>query len=109
MLRPADDLVLQVGRAIQEIIAVSGHAHDQVAVFLRVDLGFAKGVGRDDVELDVVGVHLEIGPDEMAEVAEALLVGQQLRREFLVEERSPGPDVVNLGRRFQDRRRRFLN
>ena len=51
MLRPADDLVLQVDRAIQEIIAVAGHPDDQVAVLLRMGLGLPKRVGRDDVEL----------------------------------------------------------
>ena len=77
MLGPLDDLVLQLDRAIQEIFAVAGHPDDQVAVLLGVLLSIALGVGGDHVELDVVPRHLEVGPDQMAEVVDAFLVLQK--------------------------------
>jgi hypothetical protein len=40
-------------------------------------LSIAQGVGGDHVELDVVPRHLEVGPDQMAEVVDAFLVLQK--------------------------------
>jgi hypothetical protein len=40
-------------------------------------LGVAQGVRSNHVELDVVPRHLEVGPDQMAEVVDAFLVLQK--------------------------------
>ncbi len=100
-----DDLVLELGRAIDEIVAVAGHPDDEVAILLRLGLGRPEQVGRDHVELDVMSHQLEIGPDQVFEAGEARVVGQELGRELLVEERAAGPDVVELAERLDDRRR----
>jgi hypothetical protein len=83
VLRAADDLVLELQTAVQEIIAVTRHAHDQVAVLLRVLLGFPQRVGRHHVELDVVPGHLEIRPHERPQIMNPLLVREEVRSELL--------------------------
>ncbi len=97
LLRPRDDLILQSLAQIAEIIAVAGHAHDQVAVLLGVLLRLAQGVGFDHVELDVMAVHLEIRTHQMGHLLDALLVRQKLGGELLVEQGAAGAQVVDLG------------
>ena len=58
VLGPLDDLFLQLPAAVDEIVAVAGDADDKVAVLLRVHLGIAEGIGRDDVEPDRVRLNL---------------------------------------------------
>jgi hypothetical protein len=60
VLGARDDLVLQRPRQVAEVVAVPGHAHDEVAVLLGVRLRRAQRVGRDDVELHVVAVEREV-------------------------------------------------
>ena len=59
-------------------------------------LGGAEGFGVHDVELDVMPVEGEIGSDEMHQFVQPFVIFQQLRREFLVEQRAAGADVVHL-------------
>ncbi|MEM2126551.1 MAG: hypothetical protein QXQ53_09170 [Candidatus Methanosuratincola sp.] len=96
MLGAADDFVLELFSAIHEIIAVAGHPDYKVAVFLRVLLGIAQGIGRDHVELDVMSHQLEVSPDQVLELDQSFLVGQQLGREFLVEQRAARPDIIRI-------------
>jgi hypothetical protein len=39
VLGPLDDLVLELGRAVDELVAVPGDADDEVATLLRLGLG----------------------------------------------------------------------
>ena len=47
MLGAGDDLVLEGGGQVAEVVAVTGHAHDQVAVRLGAGLGVSEGLGAD--------------------------------------------------------------
>jgi len=105
VLGALDDFVLELGPAVDEIVAVAGDADDQVAVFLGMLLRLPERVRGHDVELDVVPVELEIRPHQVAEIPDPLVVGQELGREFLVEERSTRPDMVDLARGLEDPRR----
>ena len=58
-------------REVAEVVAVAGHADDQVAVLLGVGLGLAQRLGVDHVELDVVAVHLEVAADQVRQLVDA--------------------------------------
>ena len=60
MFGAGDDLVLQRPAQITEVVAIAGHAHDEVAVLLRVGLGRPQRGCVDHVELDVVAVEPEV-------------------------------------------------
>jgi len=60
VLGAGDDLFLQRGRQVAEVVGVAGDPDDEAAVSLGVDLGLAQRLGGDDVELDVVAVGLEV-------------------------------------------------
>ena len=64
---------LQRRRQVAEVVAVAGHAHDQVAVLLRLRLRLTQCLGRHHVELNVVPVQLEVRPDQVRQVVDALL------------------------------------
>lgn len=68
-----DDFVLQGFAEVAEVVAVAGDTDDEVAVLLRVGLGFAQCLGADDVELDVVAVEPEVGSHQARQVVDALL------------------------------------
>src|SRR4030065_2030617 len=101
---PADDLFLELGPQIDEVIAVAGDQDDEVAEFFRMLLCLPQGLGRHHIELDVMAVELEVRPDEMGQLADPLLSGQELGREFLVEKSAPCPQLVHLGHRLDHRR-----
>ena len=82
---------------VDEVVAVAGHADEEVAVFVGAGLGVAQGFGVHDVELDVVPVQAEVGADEAAELVEVLLGLEDVREEALVEEGAAGLDLVHLG------------
>jgi len=65
--RAGDDLVLQGGAQVAEVVAVARDADDEVAVLRGVRLRGAERGGVDDVELDVVARHLEVGAHEVDE------------------------------------------
>ena len=71
MLGAADDFLLQFGSQIVEIVAVACHTYNQVLVFLRIFLGIAQGIGRNHIELNVVSVLAEIGPDQLGDLPDA--------------------------------------
>ncbi len=62
-----NDLLLQVGVHIVEIIAVSGHAHQQILVVFRALPSRQKGCGVDNIKLDMVTAEGKIGADKLAE------------------------------------------
>src|ERR1019366_7346407 len=64
-----DDLVLKARSDVVEIVAVAGHAHNQVAVLLRLFLCRLQRLGRHHVELDVVPVHLEVRTNQLGQMA----------------------------------------
>ena len=72
MLRSRDDLVLELSVEMVEVITVARDPYDQVPVFLRLPLGSPQGVGIDDVELDVMPIEAEVGPDQAHELLQAL-------------------------------------
>src|ERR1035441_1827734 len=60
-------------RQIAEVVAVPGHAHDQIAMFLRLALRFPQGLRGHDVELDVVPVELEIRAHQVRQMVQPAL------------------------------------
>jgi len=81
--RPGDDLLLKVFPDVHEIVAVAGDANDQVPVFFGVFLGVPESPGIHHIELDVVGIVTEIGPDEPSEFLDAVITFKDLGQEFL--------------------------
>ena len=67
LLGAGDDLVLQGVGQVAEVVAVARHADDEAAVRFRVGLRRLERLAGDDVELDVVAVGAEVGPDELRE------------------------------------------
>lgn len=62
--RAAEDVVLHLAAELDEIGAVSGHAHEERAVFLGPFLRAAEDVLPDHIELDMEDVHVEEGLQE---------------------------------------------
>ena len=67
-------------------------------------LGAAQRVRVYHVELDVVGIHLEITPNEVGQFFDAFFSGEQGRRELDIEQRTTRFDVIHLCRGFEDGR-----
>ena len=65
MFRPANYFVLKVGAKVVEIVAVTGNADNQVAVFLRMFLCIAKRFCRHHIELNMMPVEAEIAADKV--------------------------------------------
>ena len=57
-------------RQVAEVVAVAGHADDEVAVLFGVRLRVAQGRGGHDVELDVVAAQREVRAHEADEAIE---------------------------------------
>ena len=62
-----NNFFLQSRGKITEVIAVAGHAHNQVAVLLRVLPGGPQGVGINHVELDMMTIQLEVGAYQLGQ------------------------------------------
>jgi len=90
LLSASDDFVLRRFGQIAEVITIAGDPHNEVAIFLRISLGGSQGTRRNDVELYVVTVQLEVRPDQVGRAIDALLIFQQLGCEHLVQQGSPG-------------------
>ena len=78
VLGAGDDLVLEVDAEADKVVAVAGDPHDEVAVLLGVSLRLAERLGGDDVELDVMPIHPEVGSDEVGEFVDTFVVGEKL-------------------------------
>ena len=66
MLRPPNDLILQTFSQVIEIIAISGHSNNQIAVSFGIFLSFAKCFRIYDIKLDMVSVHSEVSANQLA-------------------------------------------
>ena len=85
---------------INEIVAVSRNAHQQISILIRGLLGLAERVGIDYVELNMVAVELEIGADEAGEVIDALFTLKDAREESLVQQGAAGFELIHLAKGF---------
>lgn len=104
MFGSSDDFVLEGFADVVEVVAVSGDADDEAAVFFGVRLRVAQRLRVHDVELDMVAVHLEVCAHEAHHLADSGFVLQQLRSELLVKQRPAGAEVVHLADGFDHRR-----
>ncbi len=105
LFRSADDLFLVVTVKIDEVIAVTGHPDQQVAVFVGVFLGGAQGLGIDDIELDVMAAEGEIGADKAAQLVKIPIGGEYAGEKALIEQCAPRLQLIHLAERFDHRRR----
>ena len=105
LLGSFDNLILQRLAQITEMIAVSGHAHDQVFVVFRVFLGLDQGFFIYDVELNVVSVHVEVGTHQIRHLIQPFLACDYAWGELLVQQRSACLEMIHLGTGFYDCRR----
>lgn len=81
---PPDDLVLKVFSQVVEVIAVTGNPHNEVTVFFGEFLGIFQGCSGDHIKLDMMAVHAEVRPDEVAQFCNAVFTIEEGRREFLI-------------------------
>ena len=63
MLRPSDDMILQLGSEQAEFLAEARYADCQIVVFFGMPLGVDQRVGIDNVELHVAQA-LQTGGDQ---------------------------------------------
>ncbi len=98
MLGAGDDLVLQRFGDVAEVIAVACNPDDEAAILLGRGLCVAQRIGADNIKLHVVGVHLEVAPDELRHPFDPDLSFEQVGRELHVQQRPAGLDVVHLPR-----------
>jgi len=100
----ADDFVLEGFADVVEVVAVACHADDQASILFGILLRFAQRLGVHHVELDVMAVHLEVCPHEAHHFINAGFVFEELRGEFLVQQRSACAEVIHLRDGFDHRR-----
>ena len=62
VLRPLDDHVLQGPRQLNERGDIACHPHHQIGIAGGIFLCRTQGIGRDDVELDLVNVQIPRRP-----------------------------------------------
>ena len=74
LLGSGDDFFLQVAADIYEVVTETSHPYDEVTMLFGVPLRFSQGLGADYVELHVMAVELEIGPNEVDEFIEPFAV-----------------------------------
>jgi len=65
MLGPGNNLILQRAAQITEIITVSRHPHDQIAVLFWVLLGGAQRIRIHHVKLDMVPIQPEVSAHQL--------------------------------------------
>ena len=104
MLGTGYDLVLKFNAEVTEIVAVPGYADYEVPVLFRFFLGRAQGIGSHDIQLYMMPVHAEVGAYQMNQAVDALFVIEKLGSEFLIEQGSPGSDMIDFTGGFNDRR-----
>ena len=97
LLCTVDDLVLQFLAQVAEVIAVACNAYDKVLVLLGVCLGGKEGLTVDNVELDVVTVHIEVGADKVCHLVEANFARNNRGGELLIQQGAAGGKMVHLG------------
>jgi len=97
MLCAGDDLLLQSWAEITEIVAVSGHADNEISELAWILPGRPQSRRVYHIELDVVSVQIEVGAHKMHQTIESGAVLQNSGSEFLIEKSASGPHVVHLG------------
>ena len=95
MLCAGDNFVLEVFSEIAEVIAVAGDANDEIPMIVRICLRPAKGIGIDYVELDMMPSQVEVCPNKPQHPLDPRIVGEERRRELLIEKGASGPDMVH--------------
>ncbi len=96
MLGTSDDFILECLAQITEVITIPGHTDDQAAILLRVLLRGTQSSRVHHVELDVMSVELEIGPHQLDQFIQTFIVGKDLRRELLIEQRAASTGMIHL-------------
>ncbi len=84
MFGTSNDLILQLGSQVIEIIAVPCNPDDKVLVLFRMFLGIPQDLCRNHVELDVMPVHPEVAADQPGYLANAAVVPEKIRCKFLI-------------------------
>ena len=92
-----DDLILQCAAEVAEVVAVTGNTNDQVFVFFRIVLCIDQGLTVDNVELDMVTVHAEVGANQICHVVKTFFACNNAWGKFLIEQSTAGAQVVHLG------------
>lgn len=59
MGRARNNLFLVVDVQIDKVVAVPGHAHQQIAIFSGSGLGLAQGLGINHIKLNMMPVELK--------------------------------------------------
>jgi hypothetical protein len=59
-------------------------------------LGSPKGLGIDNIELDMVALEFKIGSDKISEFIHSFFIGQKMGCELLVEKGASSSDMVHL-------------
>ena len=101
---PVDHMVLVTFVQFDEIAAPAPDAHDQVAVPLGMHLGVEQLFAADGIELQLVAAQGDVGLDEHAQFADALLVVED--RLVELEGQRPAVDHIlqtRFGEGFDDR------
>ena len=91
-----NDFVLQVPAHIYEVIAVTGHPDDKVAMLLGILLGFTLRLGVNNVELNMMAVELEVRSNQVGKFVNTV-TSKHLRIEFHIQQGTSCPGVVNSG------------
>ena len=83
MFGACDDLVLQFLGQITEVVAVAGHAHDQIAIRIGFGLGFPQRLGADHIELHVVAFQAKVAAHQVRQFVDAVFIRQQAGVNFM--------------------------
>src|SRR5512135_2215654 len=71
-------------------------------MLLGIRLSLSERFGRHDVELDVMTVHFEVAAHQVAPLVDTVIGGDQAGREFHVEQRPAGLNMVHPGGALDD-------
>ena len=77
ILCPCNDFVLKLFGHVVEVVGIASHTYEQVFVVIGLLLGIEQGLCINDVELDMVSTHAEIGADEGHEFHEIFIALQE--------------------------------
>ena len=73
LLRSLDNLVLELRIQVIEVVTVARDTDNEILVLLRILLRVNQSLAADDVELQVVTPHLEVGANQRRQVVNTLL------------------------------------
>ena len=89
---------------VAPLLGETRHADDKVLVVLRMLLSIQQRFLVDDVELDVMAVHVKVAAHQVGQVLDTLVAGNGAWRELLVEQGAACCRVVHLGARLDNYR-----